>query len=174
MAPEERVKQYLALWLQLGKQVVCSHDDRLLGTRRTIDGEAYSAEFEQLWRQILEKPQMYHLAGTVCSMKDLLSGHWSLLPCARCSLLYPINDSYLEAGPCPCQDLASWPDDGPPPRGPVCVQDYLDQIRLRLSRQKLIPTPPSEETTGGEARESDTCSLHGGGLHGGRSEHSLP
>ncbi len=142
MAPEDRVKQYVALWLQLGKQVVCDRNNSLSGTQRVIEGERYSSEFEQFWQQITQQPQYYHLAGTDCSLADLLDGHWELLPCARCTLLYPVNEERLEAGPCPCQDLALWPDELPPPRGPISGHSYLEQIRLRLSRSDYVDPSP--------------------------------
>lgn len=143
MAPEDRVKQYVALWLQLGKQVVCDRDDSLLGTPRVIEGERYSTEFEQIWQCITQNPQHYYLAGTPCSLADLLDGHWELLPCARCTLLCPVNEDRPEAGPCPCQDLALWPNDLPPPRGPVCGHAYLEQLRLRLARSDYADPSPA-------------------------------
>lgn len=139
MVSEDRVKQYIALWMQLGKPVVCDRNNQQLGTPHVIRGESYSPEFEQLWKIICQSPNHYHLAATPCTIGDLLAGHWDLLPCARCTLLQPVNESVIAAGPCPCQDLASWPDDNLPlPRQPVGSQDYLYKIQLRLLRERAI------------------------------------
>lgn len=139
MVSEDRVKQYIALWMQLGKPVVCDRNNQQLGTPHVIRGESYSPEFEQLWKTICQSPNHYHLAATPCTIGDLLAGHWDLLPCARCTLLQPVNESVIAAGPCPCQDLASWPDDNLPlPRQPVGSQDYLYKIQLRLLRERAI------------------------------------
>lgn len=139
MVSEDRVKQYIALWMQLGKPVVCDRNNQQLGTPHVIRGESYSPEFEQLWKIICQAPNHYHLAATPCTIGDLLAGHWDLLPCARCTLLQPVNESVIAAGPCPCQDLASWPDDNLPlPRQPVGSQDYLYKIQLRLLRERAI------------------------------------
>lgn len=139
MVSEDRVKQYIALWMQLGKPVVCDRDNQQLSTSSVIRGQAYSPEFEQLWQIIRQAPHHYHLSATPCSIGDLLAGHWDLLPCARCTLLQPVNESVIAAGPCPCQDLASWPDDNLPlPRQPIDNQDYLYKIQLRLLRERAI------------------------------------
>ncbi|TAD78192.1 MAG: hypothetical protein EA001_08200 [Oscillatoriales cyanobacterium] len=139
MVSEDRVKQYIALWMQLGKPVVCDRDNQHLGTFSVIRGQSYSPDFEQLWQTICQAPHHYHLAATPCSIGDLLEGHWDLLPCARCTLLQPVNESVIEAGPCPCQDLASWPDDNLPlPRQPINNQDYLYKIQLRLLRERAL------------------------------------
>lgn len=114
MASPERVKAYIACWLQMGKAVDVDGGDRLqqLKPESILSTDGYSSEFERNWRFMYRNAGQCHLAGTNESIGDLLAGRWDIESCSRCNLLVPLpaSASNTSAGPCPCADIDHWPD----------------------------------------------------------------
>lgn len=134
MASEQNVKQYIAYWFQLGKKVIL-RDGEAISTINVVEGDRYSAEFEQCWQTMLKKNQgQAYLEGTSSTIEELLSPKWEILPCARCDLPVPMIDLGFVTDNCPCSDLDNWPNaELPPPRIPVDTQKRLQDIRQRLT-----------------------------------------
>lgn len=136
MASEQKVKQYLAYWFQLGKKVLTPNGQTIL-PQPVIQGDRYSQEFEDCWRHILAASGDSHLEGTEQSIAQLLTPAWELADCARCSMPVPVRSVGIASLFCPCNDLATWPNtEIPAPRSPVNSQAQLTDIRDRLLKDR--------------------------------------
>ncbi|MEM6599167.1 MAG: hypothetical protein AAF635_13575 [Cyanobacteria bacterium P01_C01_bin.69] len=137
MATPLQVKNYLAYWFQLGKQVVTDDGTTHYKPDTVIQGERFSPEFENCWANILETSgQGCHLEGTDQTIDDLLSPKWDVVSCARCDMLVPMPDLALTPVLCPCNDLPEWPNEElPKPRLPVNTHQHLGAMRARLASQ---------------------------------------
>ena len=135
MASELSVKQYLALWLQVGKQVLSLRQEVCLAPKTIRQDRGYSPEFEQYWQKILENPGAYYLSGTDLTFAQLFTDHWDLQECSRCVLPVPVaNGPSIECVGCPCNDIALWPNnDLPQPRLPIDGASILRARQHRLS-----------------------------------------
>lgn len=133
MASEERVREYLAYWFQLGKKVLLQNGEALL-PQPAIEGNRYSQAFERCWQKILySNPSQSYLEGTTQTIEQLLSPAWDITACARCGILVPTIVLGIQPPDCPCCDLDNWPNsDLPAPRLPVNSATYLSQIKERL------------------------------------------
>lgn len=137
MASYRLVKQYLAYWLQLGKKVVIRNGDRYLLPKPLFEGDRYSQEFEKCWQEILspESGDCY-LEGTDVSINELLSSHWEIEECARCSMPVPSPTRGMPPSCCPCFDLPTWPNsDMPQPRLPANSRQHLNDLCNRLIKR---------------------------------------
>jgi len=137
MANSQSTKDYIAQWLQLGKQVIVGNAPVAQVPIRLADG--YTPEFENLWRWLASAaiaPQAY-LSGTDQTIAQLLSDRWEILPCARCHTLMPTPAfSVGSCPPCPCHDLPHLPNlDLVIPHPPVSSQAQLAQVAERLRSQ---------------------------------------
>ncbi|AFY68875.1 hypothetical protein Pse7367_0570 [Thalassoporum mexicanum PCC 7367] len=133
MANPTQVKNYIAQWMQLGKKVFLN--EQAIGTTNVLQGNGYSAEFEQIWTKITAESSRAYLAGTDQSIGNLLEHNWEMLNCVRCNMLSPcVAIGPRETPTCPCADLELWPDlETVTPRSPISNQAQLNQIRDRLS-----------------------------------------
>lgn len=137
MASEQQVRQYLAYWFQLGKGVVIQNTHQTLLPRPVIQGNRYSPEFEDTWKQVTaQSAGDCHLEGTAQTIQELLSPLWDIDPCARCSMPVPFRSPGLPPVlECPCSDLPDWPNtEMPQPRAPINSANQLMQIRDRLRK----------------------------------------
>lgn len=133
MASEQEVRQYLAYWFQLGKKVLISNGQKSLLPQPVIQGDRYSQEFEDCWRQILSASSLCYLEGTEEAVAELLTPAWDLASCARCNMPVPVHNVGMPPLSCPCNDLFNWPNtEIPAPRSPVNTQAGLMNIRSRL------------------------------------------
>jgi len=137
MANSQFVKDYIAQWLQLGKQVMVGSAAVAPVPVRLADG--YTPEFEHLWRWLASAaiaPQAY-LAGTDQTIAQLLSDRWEIVPCARCYTLIPTPLFAIgSCPPCPCHDLPHLPNlDLVIPHPPVSAQVQLAEVADRLRSQ---------------------------------------
>lgn len=139
MASEAEVKRYLAYWFQLGKKVVSQHQQKALLPQPVFRGDRYSREFERCWETIVtSKNGDFYLEGTDCSVKELLSPAWEIIPCARCKMPIALRHGRIASSSCPCSDLLDWPNtELPQPRSPVDSRSHLQQIRDRLEQTQL-------------------------------------
>ena len=134
MASEQEVKKYLAHWFQLGK-VVFHNGQKQLHPQSVIEGDHYSAEFEDCWQQILAASRECYLQGTEQSVEELLSPNWEVSSCARCGIPIPMQSFGVPSLDCTCSDLDNWPNtELPAPRSPVDSSAQLNRIRERLNR----------------------------------------
>ncbi|MBD2580599.1 hypothetical protein [Oscillatoria sp. FACHB-1406] len=134
-ALEAEVKRYLACWFQLGKKVVSEQQQTPLFPQPIFREGNYSPEFESCWHAILSsKKNDFYLEGTDCSVKDLLTPAWEIIPCARCEMPIALKTGKVASPLCPCSDLMHWPNtELPKPRSPVDSQEHLQRIRNRLN-----------------------------------------
>ena len=134
MASAQEVRQYLAYWFQLGKQVFVRDGQERLLPQPVIEGERYSQAFEECWQKITSSDSgNCYLEGTVETIAELLTPEWLVFPCARCSMPVPVRNIGMPPLSCPCTDLPSWPNtELPAPRSPVNSQAQLGTIRNRL------------------------------------------
>ena len=133
MATEQRVRQYLAYWFQLGKRVQIGQGEALQ-PRPVIAGDRFSPEFESCWQQVKATATQAYLEGTDQTIAELLTPAWDIDPCSRCALLVPVKTLGLPPDNCPCFDLPTWPDtEMPAPRLPVDNDALLRRIRDRLT-----------------------------------------
>lgn len=136
MASYNQVKQYLAYWLQLGKQVVLYNGDQKQLPQPLFEGNRYSSEFEKCWQEILspESGDCY-LEGTDVPISELLSSNWEIEECARCTMPVPFRTRGMPTSCCPCFDLPSWPNsEMPQPRLPADTKKHLLDLCSRLTR----------------------------------------
>ncbi len=133
MASEEKVKEYLAYWFQLGKKVLGKNNETI-SPKSVINGYVYSEEFEKSWKKIVSSGSNdYHLEGTSETIADLLSPTWNIVSCVRCDMPVPTIERGIKAPECPCHDLPLWPNTSlPQPRSPKDSQKHLNSIRKRL------------------------------------------
>jgi len=134
MASRIQVKNYLAYWFQLGKQVVTDDGKTTFKPETVIQGEHFSPEFEQCWTEILKASgRACHLEGTDQTIDDLLSPAWDIANCARCNMLVPTPEVAFDQLLCPCNDLPTWPNEElPKPRLPVDNHKHLSEMREKL------------------------------------------
>ncbi|MGA1476759.1 MAG: hypothetical protein ACO4AI_16670, partial [Prochlorothrix sp.] len=131
MAQHEQVRAYLACWFQLGKGVVIHRTGEVLCPYPVLQGNHYSPEFESCWQRVAQ--QECYLEGTCQWIADLLSGHWDLVQCPRCSLLVPQPQGVYFDMRCPCHDLPGWPNTAiPQPRAPISIRNHLRAIQSRI------------------------------------------
>ncbi len=137
MATPYDVRQYLAYWFQLGKQVIAVDRSQSIAPSAVITGDRYSDAFETCWQYIQADPSAYYLEGTTQTIAELLSSKWELTPCARCSMPIPMPSLGLsDSGSCPCSDLPTWPNlELPQPRSPVNSHKTLSNIHDRLQQR---------------------------------------
>jgi len=135
MATTTQVKNYLAYWFQLGKQVVTDNGHISYQPEIVIQGDRFSPEFEECWTEILESAgKGCHLEGTDQTIEELLSPKWDVVNCARCDMLVPTPEVAIQSVLCPCNDLPTWPNEElPKPRLPVNSQRQLTAMSARLS-----------------------------------------
>ncbi|MGI0490255.1 hypothetical protein ACN4EG_00470 [Alkalinema pantanalense CENA528] len=138
MASVSHVKHYVAYWLQLGKSLVIQSHQRTLKTPLLIiDGEKYSAEFEDSWQQALRHANTSYLESTSQTIAELLTPEWEIVMCARCPMPIALKVAGISNNNCPCQDLNSWPNaETLPPRSPVVSQAVLLDICENLRRNE--------------------------------------
>jgi hypothetical protein len=136
MASQAQVRQYLAYWFQLGKKIMIHNGKAALLPQPVIQGDRYSDEFEDCWRQVTAADAGdCYLEGTSQTVTELLSPNWDVNPCARCEMPVPMPDLGVRSLDCPCSDLPFWPNTSvPQPRSPISNQAQLTQIRDRLMR----------------------------------------
>jgi hypothetical protein len=133
MASQQEVKQYLAYWFQLGKQVLLQKGQEKILPKIVIQGNHYSEEFERCWQQILQSGNDSYLEGTSQSIEQLLTDNWEVSPCARCDMPVPIIQLGIQSIDCPCNDLPNWPNQElPKPRSPVDSDAHLLKLQERL------------------------------------------
>ncbi len=137
MASEQEVRQYLAYWFQLGKKAMLPNNHTML-PQPVIQGDRYSEEFEDCWRQIISpNTGDCYLEGTEQTITELLTPAWDLNSCARCTMPVPVRNVGMPPKSCPCNDLPTWPNtEVPAPRSPVNTQSQLMEIRERLLRMR--------------------------------------
>lgn len=139
MATQTQVKNYLAYWFQLGKKVVTEKTSATYQPETVIEGDHFSPEFEDCWRNILkalaqEQYTEHYLEGTDQTIEELLSPSWEIVNCARCDMLVPTPEVTFEQVPCPCNDLPTWPNEElPKPRLPINNREKLSQMSQRIS-----------------------------------------
>lgn len=134
MASEHQVRQYLAYWFQLGKQIMLDGGETAMLPQPVVDGDRYSAQFEECWQKVIapESGDCY-LEGTSQTIAQLLTPSWDISPCARCSMPVAMPNVGVSSLECPCIDLMTWPNlEIPQPRGPINSQARLTEIRDRL------------------------------------------
>ncbi|HTL88665.1 MAG TPA: hypothetical protein VL134_04640 [Leptolyngbya sp.] len=138
MASQQQVRQYLAYWFQLGKQLIVQNGQQVLKPTSIIAGDRYSDEFEACWN-LVRSPESgdCYIEGTTQTIQALLSPDWEIDPCARCAMPVPMKSVGMPNYDCPCSDLPGWPDtEVPQPRSPVSTPDSLQKIRDRLARSR--------------------------------------
>ena len=141
MASPEQVKHYLAHWFQLGKRVLTSHQQDLIHPETIIQGECFSAEFEESWNNVIAlNAGDSYLEGTTERIQDLLENEWEITSCARCTMPIAMRYRGTATPGCPCGDLPSWPNmEIPLPRSPVKNSPILSDICRRvLSKEQCI------------------------------------
>ena len=137
VATVEQVKRYFAYWFQVGKPVILPVGDRRLLPDPVVIGNHYSEDFEACWAELLQpQNQDAHLEGTRHTLKDLLSDHWDILSCARCTMPVPIHTRGRDSD-CPCADLNNWPNlNLPIPNTPDNIRNQLSGIHKRLQERR--------------------------------------
>ena len=138
MASETEVKRYLAYWFQLGKKIVIDNGAASLQPVKIFDGENYSNEFEECWKEVLSpKSGECYLEGTQQTVTELLSPDWDMASCWRCEMPVPQRSLGMPSLSCPCNDIQNWPNtELPAPREPVGSQNQLTKIRDSLLANK--------------------------------------
>ena len=134
MASTTEVKTYLAHWFQLGKKLVWRNGKAELLPKKVIQGDRFSAEFEECWSKIMSvNGQNCYLIGAEVTIQELLSPSWTIDQCARCSMPVPLVEIGTQPLDCACSDLGNWPNtELPTPRSPVSSQAKLSSISERL------------------------------------------
>ncbi|MEB3292577.1 MAG: hypothetical protein VKJ24_05420 [Synechococcales bacterium] len=135
MASPTQVRQFLAYWFQLGKQLIIGNGQHTIHPRSVIAGDRYSAEFESCWEQALCYASTSYLEGTHFTLSELLSPSWDIVVCARCPMPVPMKVAGLPSGNCPCHDLPTWPNlETIVPHAPLNTRERLMDICNRLNR----------------------------------------
>jgi hypothetical protein len=135
MASPTQVRQFLAYWFQLGKQLVIHNGQRRIHPQSVIAGDRYSDEFESCWEQAVCYSYSSYLEGTHTTIAELLTPTWEVVVCARCPMPVPMKVAGIPTGVCPCHDLQTWPNtETLPPRSPINVREGLLEICNRLGR----------------------------------------
>ncbi len=143
MASTQEVRQYLAHWFQLGKKVAVP-DRESIFTKKVLQGNTYTIEFEDCWQQIIAQPQAY-VEGTDQTIAELLTDRWDVVDCARCTMPIPLPAVGLPQNQsCTCHDLPTWPNTQVPmPRAVGAVATRTNDLRQRLAKLPLSPPQPS-------------------------------
>lgn len=135
MASATEVKNYLAHWFQLGKKLVWRNGEAELLPQKVIQGDRFSAEFEECWQKIMSvNGQDCYLLGGETTIQQLLTPAWTIDQCARCAMPIPMvevgNTPSLD---CVCNDLDNWPNtELPAPHSPINSKAKLNSISDRL------------------------------------------
>jgi hypothetical protein len=140
MALESEVREYIAYWFQLGKQVLIRNGSEALRPKSVIAGDRYSREFEECWQKMISPASGdCYLQGTDETIAQMLTPTWEIEPCARCAMPVAFRQNGMPPLSCPCQDLANWPDtELPQPRSPVSTNAHLSCLcdrLLKISRE---------------------------------------
>ncbi|MGK7895427.1 MAG: hypothetical protein AB4372_17860 [Xenococcus sp. (in: cyanobacteria)] len=136
MASSEKVKQYLACWLQLGKKLVIDNGKEVICPETVVINNHYSSEFEACWQKVLGMAgKNCYLEGVEPTIDALLSPAWNISSCVNCQMPIPMIDLGLKSPPgCACGDIPLWPNtDLPLPRIPIDNQSHLNRIKDRLN-----------------------------------------
>ncbi|TYQ30338.1 hypothetical protein [Pseudanabaena sp. UWO310] len=164
MASRTLVKNYLAQWMQMGKTVILSSQNKEISIYKILQGENYSPEFNQLWDMISTvKAQDAYLSGTNQTIHDLLDNQWEIVACARCSLLVPTIDMGARVPVCcPCDDLPSHPNlDLVAPHAPVTLLSQLEKLCDRLDQKSEERSPePTTQNESPQLPPEDSQALH--------------
>lgn len=141
MASSQQVKEYLASWLQLGKQVCVGIQQEPVHIDHVVQGDRYSPEFEELWQYIQgRESKNCYLEGLDPSISELLSDSWEITDCARCQMPVSLPSAGIASPLCPCHDIPSWPNDElPRPRPPIDSSHRLQSICDRLTSTAAAP-----------------------------------
>jgi len=135
MATVSEIKEYLACWFQLGKGVLFPKTQQTCRPEPVFNLGGYSTAFESLWQRIQTSPEDCYLQGTNQTVRDLLSGEWEIIVCARCTLPIPTSVTHIPCSLCPCNDLDLWPNlELPLPRPPVNEVRHLQRLKEHLAR----------------------------------------
>lgn len=135
MASQQQVKDYLASWLQLGKQIRVGIQQTPQSIQRVVQGDRYSTEFENLW-QFIQGPESgdCHLDGLAPSIAELLTEQWEIADCSRCQMPVSLPIAGVTSPICPCHNLSNWPNEElPRPRTPIDSSGHLRSIYQRLT-----------------------------------------
>ena len=134
MAAKQRVKDYLAYWLQTGKRLFYAAMPDGHEFTSILQGNHYSQEFETCWEQICDPSAGdVYLEGMTQTVQELLSSEWEIMTCFRCDMPIPMVIMGRNHGTCPCSDLELWPNlELPQPRSPVDSDRHLLAIHTRL------------------------------------------
>lgn len=158
MASRTLVKNYLAQWMQMGKTVTLSPRGEEVHIYKIIQGEKYSALFNQLWDEIsTTKAQEAYLSGTDQSIEELLSNKWEIIACARCNLLVPSVDMGPRAPVCcPCDDIPNHPNlDSVSPHIPVTLVSHIEDLCDRLAQKADNQSLDAQDISDDETYSSD-------------------
>ena len=139
MASSEKVKQYLACWLQLGKKLVVDNGREVICPETVVVNNQYSSEFEDCWKKVLAMAgKNCYLEGVEPTIDVLLSPAWDISACVKCQMPIPQLDLGLQSPPgCPCVDVPLWPNlDLPLPRSPIDNQSHLNKIKTRIKSKQ--------------------------------------
>ncbi|MEO0455683.1 MAG: hypothetical protein AAF152_03755 [Cyanobacteria bacterium P01_A01_bin.114] len=141
MASQKQVREYLAYWFQLGKHVIVQKGQVARRPDPVLQGDRFSAEFEDCWSQIMESMgRDCYVEGTSVTLDQLLTEEWEIDACPRCELPVATPAVAYNVEPCTCSDLAHWPNfEAPYPHLPVNSKDRLTSLHARLK---------TKETTG--------------------------
>lgn len=134
MASSNEIKNYLAYWFQLGKQVLNDNGKDSYKPKTVIQGDHFSPEFEACWKAIMNNQgKALYLEGTDQTIAELLSPEWEMISCARCEMPVPIPQVEMSERLCPCNDLPTWPNEEiPKPRLPINSNQRLSNLKQRL------------------------------------------
>lgn len=128
MASTSQIRQYLAHWFQLGKQVVVEPMGTPYCPKPVNTGNHYSPEFEACWAALVAAGLEHcYMENTTRSLAELATPTWDITACYRCSM--PIAQSVGGMSPvdCPCSDQSNWPNlELPSPQSP---QDWTKRIQ---------------------------------------------
>lgn len=141
MADQQRVKDYLAYWLQTGKRLFYSAVPEGHQFKSILQGNRYSKEFESCWEQVSDPASgEAHLEGMTQTIQELLSPEWEIMACSRCEMPIPMVMMGTNSDACPCSDLDLWPNlEVPQPRSPVDSNRRLLAIHTRLLALSTVP-----------------------------------
>ncbi|HSM83876.1 MAG TPA: hypothetical protein VLS96_19455 [Nodosilinea sp.] len=148
MASQDQVRNFLAHWFQLGKPVVLAEERGECLPDPIFQQGKYSRSFEDCWHRIMvTSGQDCYLKGTTQSIAAMLSPAWDMTPCARCDMPVAVPSLGQMVYPCPCNDLAGWPNtEMPMPRAAVDNRHHLTALRQRLGQRPEAPEARDESS----------------------------
>ena len=140
MASEAQVKEYLACWLQLGKQLGLNGGRNTISIQTVIADNSFSRDFEDCWNRLRKNEAgVCYLDGTQVTVEQLLSPRWAIIDCARCSMPIPVPIAGIAPNTCPCHNLDDWPNcELPMPRIPVNSEQMLLILIRKLQQGEEI------------------------------------